>query len=105
MIQLVLDDTLIKPHLFPFTLTRASADIRIGILTIRQKWEKLLGQKVTVNGDDYLTAPAMEAGGSPVIFSGNIVPSRKFIEELLKGTYSEQDFLRQSTVRIPEHPW
>jgi UDP-N-acetylglucosamine diphosphorylase / glucose-1-phosphate thymidylyltransferase / UDP-N-acetylgalactosamine diphosphorylase / glucosamine-1-phosphate N-acetyltransferase / galactosamine-1-phosphate N-acetyltransferase len=43
MIQLVLDDTLIQPHLYPFTFTRSAADIRIGILTIREKWEKLLG--------------------------------------------------------------
>ncbi|MBZ5856243.1 putative sugar nucleotidyl transferase [Flavihumibacter profundi] len=30
-------------NLFPFTLTRRIQDIRIGILTIREKWEKILG--------------------------------------------------------------
>jgi UDP-N-acetylglucosamine diphosphorylase/glucosamine-1-phosphate N-acetyltransferase len=30
-------------QLFPFTLTRQIQDIRIGILTIREKWERLLG--------------------------------------------------------------
>src|SRR5688500_15936753 len=29
-------------NLFPFTLTRQIQDIRVGILTIREKWEKLL---------------------------------------------------------------
>jgi UDP-N-acetylglucosamine diphosphorylase / glucose-1-phosphate thymidylyltransferase / UDP-N-acetylgalactosamine diphosphorylase / glucosamine-1-phosphate N-acetyltransferase / galactosamine-1-phosphate N-acetyltransferase len=104
MIQLVLDDTLIKQHLFPFTLTRSAADIRIGILTIREKWEKLLGQKVTVNGDNYLDQPS-DMQGSPVVFSGNIVPSQSFIESLLKGNYSQEEFLEQSSVRILQQPW
>lgn len=35
------DDDLI-PQLYPFTRTRSAADIRCGILTIRERWEKLL---------------------------------------------------------------
>ena len=103
MIQLVLDDTLIQQHLFPFTLTRSSADIRVGILTIRQKWEKLLGIKVTVNGDEYLEPPSSET--QPVVFAGNIVPSKSFVDDLLKGNYPQEDFLQQSSVRILQHPW
>ena len=103
MIPLVLDDTLIKQHLFPFTLTRSAADIRIGILTIREKWEKLLGQKITVNGDDYLNPPTDNE--RPVVFSGNIVPSKSFIESLSDGNYSQEQFMQQSSVRILQHPW
>jgi UDP-N-acetylglucosamine diphosphorylase/glucosamine-1-phosphate N-acetyltransferase len=104
MIQLVLDDSAVQQHLFPFTLTRSAADIRVGILTIRQKWERLLGIKVRVNGDEYLEPPA--AGDvHPVVFSGNIIPSRSFVEDLLKGNYSPEDFLQQSAVRILQHPW
>jgi len=103
MIQLVLDDTHIRQHLFPFTLTRSSADIRVGILTIRQKWEKLLGIKVTVNGDEYLEPPSSET--RPVVFAGNIVPSKSFVDDLLKGNYPQEDFLQQSSVRILQHPW
>src|SRR5438128_1843884 len=106
MIQLVLDDTLIQQHLFPFTLTRAAADIRVGILTIREKWQRLLGQPVLVNrADDYLPSPAAEDMMTPVVFSGNIVPSAAFVKELLNGTYSKEDFIQQSSVRILQHPW
>ncbi|MFT3934316.1 MAG: putative sugar nucleotidyl transferase [Chitinophagaceae bacterium] len=104
MIQLVLDDTHVKQFLYPFTLTRPAADIRIGILTIREKWERLLGMKVTVNGDEYLETPAME-NAQPIVFAGNIVPSRAFIQKLLAGTVSDQDLMDQSTVRILHHPW
>ena len=103
MIQLVLDDTNIGQHLFPFTLTRAAADIRIGILTIRQKWEMILGTKVRVNGDGYLDSPG--SGIQPVVFAGNIVPSRSFVEELLKGNYPQENFMQQSDVRMLLHPW
>ena len=35
------DDPLVAKQLFPFTLTRSAADIRIGITTIREKWMAL----------------------------------------------------------------
>ena len=46
------------PHrnaLLPFTFTRPVADIRIGILTIREKWEKHLGSTTTSITEDYLS--------------------------------------------------
>lgn len=46
------------PHrnaLLPFTFTRPVADIRIGILTIREKWEKFLGYTTTTVSEDYLS--------------------------------------------------
>ncbi|MEO5683281.1 MAG: putative sugar nucleotidyl transferase [Chitinophagaceae bacterium] len=103
MIQLVLDDTHVKKHLFPFTLTRSCADIRVGILTIRQKWELLLGVKVRVNGDEYLEPPHSDT--QPVVFAGNIIPGKAFVDDLLKGHYPQEDFLQQSSIRILQQPW
>ncbi len=40
--NIIFDDTAIKESLWPFTANRNAADIRIGILTIREKWELLL---------------------------------------------------------------
>ena len=39
----ILFDGTVRTALLPFTFTRPVADIRIGILTIREKWEKYLG--------------------------------------------------------------
>ena len=103
MIQLVLDDSQVRAQLYPFTLTRSAADIRIGILTIRQKWERLLAVKVRVNGDGYLEPPGVDT--VPVVFAGNIVPTRDFVDQLLTGNYSPEDFLNQSSVRILQYPW
>jgi len=39
----ILFDGTVRTSLLPLTYTRPVADLRIGILTIRQKWEELLG--------------------------------------------------------------
>ena len=38
---ILFDDPEIRLNLFPFTLTRPVASIRVGILTIAEKWEQL----------------------------------------------------------------
>ncbi len=43
-----------RNDLLPFTYTRPVADIRIGILTIREKWEAFLGSTITTVTEDYL---------------------------------------------------
>ena len=43
----ILFDGEARKSLLPFTYTRPVADIRIGILTIREKWEKRLGLTTT----------------------------------------------------------
>ena len=44
-----------RAALLPFTYTRPVADIRIGILTIREKWELSLGATTTTVTEDYLS--------------------------------------------------
>ena len=51
----ILFDGPVRTALLPFTFTRPVADIRIGILTIREKWEKYLGYTTTTITEDYLT--------------------------------------------------
>lgn len=44
-----------REALLPFTYTRPVAEIRIGILTIREKWELFLGATTTTVTEDYLS--------------------------------------------------
>ena len=44
-----------RNNLLPFTFTRPVADIRVGILTIREKWEKYLNSTITTVTEDYLS--------------------------------------------------
>lgn len=43
-----------KNHLLPFTFTRPVSEIRVGILTLRERWETYLGVAVTSYTEDYL---------------------------------------------------
>jgi UDP-N-acetylglucosamine diphosphorylase/glucosamine-1-phosphate N-acetyltransferase len=51
----ILFDGAHRTALLPFTFTRPVADIRVGILTIREKWEKHLGSTTTSITEDYLS--------------------------------------------------
>ena len=50
----ILFDGTVRNALLPFTFTRPVADIRVGILTIREKWEKYLGTTTTSLTEEYL---------------------------------------------------
>lgn len=50
----ILFDGDVRNALLPFTYTKPVADLRIGILTIREKWEKYLGLTITTITEDYL---------------------------------------------------
>jgi len=50
----ILFDGPVRNALLPFTFTRPVADIRIGILTIREKWERYLGYTTTTITEEYL---------------------------------------------------
>ncbi|HPJ10331.1 MAG TPA: GlmU family protein [Flavobacterium sp.] len=51
----ILFDGTVRNTLLPFTFTRPVADIRVGILTIREKWEKHLGTTTTTITEEYLS--------------------------------------------------
>lgn len=53
--NIILFETIAQHKNFlPFTFTRPVADLRVGILTIREKWEKHLHSNVSVLAVDYL---------------------------------------------------
>ncbi len=71
----VFDEPAIRVDLMPFTLTRPVAAIRVGILTIAEKWEKLLGQPVSFLTQDYLSEKFPLAPGDDNLFiNGALCP-------------------------------
>jgi UDP-N-acetylglucosamine diphosphorylase/glucosamine-1-phosphate N-acetyltransferase len=78
-------------NLYPFTLTRQIQDVRVGILTIREKWEKILG--ITSYDrweDDYkdldrsIQLDKIEDGDTCFMIHGSILPSPRLIKALKK---------------------
>ena len=79
-------------NLHPFTLTRQLQDIRVGILTIREKWEKMLGlPSFDRKEDDYKDlersvsmADAAADGGYCLLIHGNVLPTPDLIKAVKK---------------------
>ena len=74
------------PHrnsLLPFTFTRPVADIRIGILTIREKWEQHLGTTITTLTEDYLSQkwPLVEMENN-VMLNASYLPNDALINQI-----------------------
>lgn len=79
----ILFDTKDRDHLLPFTFLRPSADIRIGILTIREKWETYLKCKTSSMTEDYLQDkyPLIKEDQN-VFINGTICPNKDLITEI-----------------------
>ncbi len=52
---ILFDDPSVRASLLPLTFTRPVAEIRIGILTIAEKWEKCFQSKVSYSTEGYLS--------------------------------------------------
>lgn len=73
--QLVLFDDSARGQLLPFTHTRPAADIRCGILTMRERWERHLGFGASFSlAPDYLQQlyPAVPQPASQLLVNGRI---------------------------------
>lgn len=92
MNKLIFTEEFCQPeNLHPFTLTRQIQDIRVGILTIREKWERMLGLiSYDKKEDDYKDLDRSvnidEAIGDGVCFMvhGNVLPTAKLVKAVLK---------------------
>jgi len=92
MTQIILDDSSTYKSLDPFTKTRHTADIRVGILTIREKWERLTGLPVvTIRG---------EAGRDAI--PANILPTREFADEVMTNGFPQH---LPAGMLVLRHPW
>lgn len=72
-----------RDALLPFTYTRPVADIRIGILTIREKWELSLGATTTTVTEDYLSEkyPMVEMEQN-VMINASYLPTRVLVSQI-----------------------
>lgn len=84
-----------RNNLLPFTFTRPVAEIRVGILTIREKWQHVLGTKIAIQTQDYLRGkwPAQKES-SNIFIDASLCPDEDLIQaiqELKPGERLVQD--------------
>jgi len=79
-----------RDALLPFTLTRAVAEIRVGILTIRQKWEHHLKSSISTITEDYLSEkfPKTETQQN-ILINSSFLPNEALVEQILNLTENQ----------------
>ncbi|MDO6745009.1 GlmU family protein [Tenacibaculum soleae] len=79
----ILFDGDVRTSLLPFTYTKPVADIRVGILTIREKWEKYLESTTTTITEAYLEEkyPMVEMEKN-VLLNASFLPTKSLIREI-----------------------
>lgn len=77
----ILFDDYSRNNLLPLTFTRPVCDLQFGILSIREKWERVLNATTSTLTEDYLGEKfPIVRGNNNILINGSISPS----DELLK---------------------
>ena len=94
----ILFDGTVRNALLPFTFTRPVADLRVGILTIREKWEKFLGSTTTTLTEEYLSEkfPMVELEEN-VMINASFLPN-DILAEMVKNLESNQAIFKGEDV-------
>ncbi len=81
----ILFDGITRNNLLPLTFTRPVADIRIGIFTIREKWEKMMDSKTSSKTQNYLSKKfplELTIDTDNCWINGSVCPNQKLVEEI-----------------------
>lgn len=84
MNYILFDDVQLRQQLLPFTFTRPIADIRLGIDTIREKWERFLGQEVSILTETYLSEkyPLRQADDN-ILINAAVLPDKALVQAVM----------------------
>jgi len=95
----ILFDGPYRNNLLPFTYTRPVADLRIGVLTIREKWEAYLKVTTTTITEEYLSDkfPMVEMGENTMI-NASFIPTPELVNRIVglkpnEALFYEEDVL------------
>ena len=82
--NLILFDSWCRTHLLPLTHTRPAADMRVGILTIREKWEHRLQPSSTLTKSYLQEKFPLHTGDDNLLISGALLPNPQLLEAITR---------------------
>ncbi len=85
----IFDPADVRANLLPMTYLRPVGALRIGMTTIREKWEAMLPGDYSWQTVDYLrskfpTAPGVTTQASTIYIAGDVLPTPSLVERILK---------------------
>ena len=79
----ILFDGPYRDNLLPFTYTKPVADLRVGILTIREKWELFLKTTTTTVTEDYLSEKfPIQLSNENLWINAQVLPNQELVDEI-----------------------
>ena len=85
----ILFDGNVRKSLLPFTFTRPVAEIRIGILTIREKWEAYLKTDISFKTEEYLSGKfPLITEHENVLINAAYLPNATLVEQIANAAES-----------------
>ncbi|MGM0567441.1 MAG: GlmU family protein [Bacteroidota bacterium] len=83
--NIVLYDDSRRQHLLPLTYMRPEADMRIGLTTIREKWEAFLKMETSTLTEAYLAKKyPLKKAEDNLMINGSVIPDKKMVDKILK---------------------
>lgn len=99
MTPILFDDPIFRINLLPFTYTRPIGNIRVGILTINEKWERWLARPVSFQTAAYLEQKFPKRTSEDNLFiNGAVCPDEKLVDTI--NSLPSQHFLVQAQLLI-----
>lgn len=81
-----------RENLLPLSFTRPLSELRLGILTLREKWERLLPGVYSWETAPYLS-PKFPRTAEPALYTvdSDIIPTEAFVDALIRGEECEPE--------------
>lgn len=80
---ILFDDPQIRLNLLPFTFTRPTSKIRVGILTIAEKWERWLSTEAFFKTEEYLQRKfPVKSTEENLLINGAVCPDQKLVDHV-----------------------
>ncbi len=90
-----------KTNLLPLSYTRPLCELRVGIDTIREKWESMLPGAYSVLAEDYLSVKyAPEYADDNIFIAGNIIPDESLIRAVCGLNMGEYLYANEKVVAL-----
>jgi len=101
MNYILFEDSLTRAQLLPLTFVRPIAEIRIGLLTIREKWEKFLKEPTSILTENYLSAKyPIHKQGNNILINSAVIPNAQLVKKILKLNPNEAIVDKDSIVAM-----
>lgn len=95
----VLFDGPMRNNLLPFTFTRPMADIRIGIMTVREKWEAYLKEKTSSLTENYLSIKyPLVVENDNFFIDASFLPTKSIIDKISKLKQGQALFYEDAVI-------